>query len=164
MAKETANTGYRLTIFLLSIAVLLFATLTWQYFDKSRQLAAQVEQLKTSQIMLMVPEQHAAAIAQWMEQHPQQTASLLEVVKPVVEGKLTQPEALARQQDAGRGVSNAPSAGLAPQPLTEKMQNVSEEPSTPRQEPQASSLPNGVTVAPTAHGGVIITTRDVTKN
>lgn len=164
MASDSGSTGYRLTIFLLSIAVLLFATLTWQYFDKSRQLAAQVETLQASQVMLMVPEQHAAAIARWMEQHPQQTASLLEVIKPVAEGQLTPQQALELQQASGKQDAKASLAGIAPQPLTQKMQNVSEAPAKPQSEPQASRQQNGINVVPTQHGGVIITTRDVTKN
>lgn len=160
--NNNAVLGYKLAVFLLSIAVFALATVAWTFFDKSRKLQRQVTNLQASQVMLMVPEEQAATIASWMQQHPQQTASLLDAVKPVAEGTMTQQQALRAEQQ--QPLNNRLQSGEASslKPKTNKQQGDA----TPIQQdakPKASNI-DGMTVVPTEHGGVIITTRDVSEN
>ena len=156
------NLTYKLAVFLLIVLVLALATIAWQYFDKSRKLQQQVAKLQASQVMLMVPKEQAATIANWMQQHPQQTASLLDVIKPIAEGTMSQQQAL--QAEKSTSLENRLPSGQASLLKPPAKQTQGERDAAKQDaKPKASEI-DGMTVVPTEHGGVIITTRDVSEN
>ncbi|GGP38439.1 membrane anchored protein in chemotaxis locus [Shewanella algicola] len=80
MAKPTRvfSTKLMLVLFLCCITIIVLASL---YVDARRKMALMtqdIEQLKSSQVLLMVPEEQAANIANWLSQHPEQTQAIID--------------------------------------------------------------------------------------
>ncbi|MCL1073917.1 hypothetical protein [Shewanella dokdonensis] len=147
------QTGYWLSIFLLSLAVLVLAAVSWQLHVKNQLLQQETEQLRASQVVLMVPDAQAAQIADWMVKHPDQTASLLDVVKPVQEGTKSLQQSLddARQKQRTQ----------APEPANKPNSNDKLPPAASATPVMVEQLQNGVKVIRLPHGGIRVTTRDV---
>lgn len=82
MAKEKGKTFSVLIIFLLTIALVVSSSLFWDMSQKNALLLQEVEQLKKTQVLLMVPDEQAQAVANWMAQHPEATQTLLSQAKP----------------------------------------------------------------------------------
>ncbi|WP_335903852.1 membrane anchored protein in chemotaxis locus [Shewanella algae] len=150
--KETRLLGYRLALFLFVVALVVVAALYWDLRQKNRQLSEKVAQLESSQVLLMVPDEQAAIIADWMSRHPQQTASLLDVIRPKVTSG-TGPEALT---SANLSVSpgdispeRAPGEAGAAVPLPAQTEDT-----------RVTELENGVKVIRLPHGGIRVTTRE----
>ncbi|WP_076410962.1 hypothetical protein [Shewanella sp. UCD-KL12] len=82
MAKEKGKTFSVLIIFLLTIALVVSSSLFWDMSQKNVLLLQEVEELKKTQVLLMVPDEQAQAVASWMAQHPEATQTLLSQAKP----------------------------------------------------------------------------------
>ncbi|MDN5370603.1 MAG: hypothetical protein PWP74_1911 [Shewanella sp.] len=152
------QTGYWLSIFLLSLAVLVLAAVSWQLHVKNQLLQQETEQLRASQVVLMVPDEQAGQIADWMVKHPEQTASLLDVVKPVQEGK----KSLQQSLDDERLKQHT--QALEAKPVNKPANNDKLPPgaSSVAETPvMVEQLQNGVKVIRLPHGGIRVTTRDV---
>ncbi|QSX32702.1 hypothetical protein JYB87_13220 [Shewanella avicenniae] len=160
MANGVNTTAYRLIIFLLVVVLMSFATATWHFYDLSQKLKTRVDELASSQVMLMVPKEQAGVIANWMQQHPEQIASLLDVVNPVSQGKMTEQQALEKENNkVSEQKEPTNTSPVAPKPLpTEPLkQDTDSKPVAAKVELTSK----GVKVVPLEHGGIIITTRKV---
>ncbi|GAB1080453.1 membrane anchored protein in chemotaxis locus [Shewanella algae] len=150
--KETRLLGYRLALFLFLVALVVVAALYWDLRQKNRQLSEKVAQLESSQVLLMVPDEQAAIIADWMSRHPQQTASLLDVIRPKVTSG-TEPEAQTSTKlsvspgDISPERTQGEAGATVPLPAQTEDARVTE-------------LENGVKVIRLPHGGIRVTTRE----
>ncbi|BCV48774.1 membrane anchored protein in chemotaxis locus [Shewanella algae] len=150
--KETRLLGYRLALFLFLVALVVVAALYWDLRQKNRQLSEKVAQLESSQVLLMVPDEQAAIIADWMSRHPQQTASLLDVIRPKVTSG-TGPEAPTSAN------LSVPSGDISPErPPGEAGAAVPLPAQT--EDTRVTELENGVKVIRLPHGGIRVTTRE----
>lgn len=79
MANQVVlSTKVKLVIFLLGIGLMVTTSLYFDAQHKLTMLTGKIKQLEESQILLMVPDAQAEAIASWLAAHPEQTQSLLE--------------------------------------------------------------------------------------
>ncbi|TVL10490.1 membrane anchored protein in chemotaxis locus [Shewanella algae] len=150
--KETRLLGYRLALFLFLVALVVVAALYWDLRQKNRQLSEKVTQLESSQVLLMVPDEQAAIIADWMSRHPQQTASLLDVIRPKVTSG-TGPEAPTSANlsvpPGDISPERTPGEAGAAVPLPAQTEDT-----------RVTELENGVKVIRLPHGGIRVTTRE----
>ena len=68
---------FKLALFLITTA---FLSVTALYFDlrmKHTELQQQVETLKASQVLLVVPDEQAKALSEWLNSHPESIDSLV---------------------------------------------------------------------------------------
>lgn len=167
MAKTAdRQTGYLLGIFLLSLAVLVLAAFSWQLHRKNLALQQEVKQLQDSQVVLMVPDAQAEKIADWMVKHPEQTASLLDVVKPVQEGKMSLQQSLDNAKQQPSASDSKPEQTKVPTQRSpaERHNNIRSAPTVPTSLNSpviVEQLKDGVKVIRLPHGGIRVTTRDV---
>ncbi|BCV57484.1 membrane anchored protein in chemotaxis locus [Shewanella algae] len=150
--KETRLLGYRLALFLFLVALVVVAALYWDLRQKNRQLSEKVAQLESSQVLLMVPDEQAAIIADWMSRHPQQTASLLDVIRPKVTSG-TGPEALTSAN------LSVPSGDISPERTPGEAGAAVPLPAQ-TEDTRVTELENGVKVIRLPHGGIRVTTRE----
>jgi hypothetical protein len=123
-----------LSLFLMTIVILVLAGLSFDLNKKNDLLRLDVKRLENSQVLLMVPDEHAAAIAHWLESNPKQTQSFINMAtKPSKKVATTIPEQTVKD-------SITESAG-------DKLVSESED---------------GVKVIKLPHGGIRVTTRDET--
>ncbi|PST65118.1 membrane anchored protein in chemotaxis locus [Shewanella algae] len=150
--KETRLLEYRLALFLFLVALVVVAALYWDLRQKNRQLSEKVAQLESSQVLLMVPDEQAAIIADWMSRHPQQTASLLDVIRPKVTSR-TGPEAPTSANlsvpPGDISPERTPGEAGAAVPLPAQTEDT-----------RVTELENGVKVIRLPHGGIRVTTRE----
>ncbi|SQH77522.1 conserved protein of unknown function [Shewanella benthica] len=70
-----------LIIFLLALAVFVLSSSYLETRHQNERLLLDVERLQHSQVLLMVADEQAQALATWMAQHPEATQALLSQVK-----------------------------------------------------------------------------------
>ncbi|MBE7213893.1 hypothetical protein MK852_06560 [Shewanella benthica] len=80
-SQRKLSTSSVLIIFLLSLAVFVLSSLYLETRHKNELLLLDVERLQQSQVLLMVPDEQAQALATWMAQHPEATQTLVSQVK-----------------------------------------------------------------------------------
>ena len=80
-SQRKLSTSSLLIIFLLSLAVFVLSSLYLETRHKNELLLLDVERLQQSQVLLMVPDEQAQALATWMAQHPEATQALVSQVK-----------------------------------------------------------------------------------
>ncbi|MBW8185183.1 hypothetical protein [Shewanella nanhaiensis] len=88
-SKGKFSTFSILIIFLLSVAVFVFASLYLETRHKNELLVLEVQRLESSQVLLMVPDEQAEVVAKWMSENPEATKALLEQAKPKQEVKVS---------------------------------------------------------------------------
>ncbi|WP_441347617.1 membrane anchored protein in chemotaxis locus [Shewanella sp. Shew256] len=76
------STNMLLIIVLMAIAILCLAALSLDYHRKIMALRDDVKRLESTQILLMVPDEQAQAIASWLASHPDQTKAMLKLASP----------------------------------------------------------------------------------
>ncbi|WP_227006708.1 membrane anchored protein in chemotaxis locus [Shewanella donghaensis] len=130
------STQQMLVVFLLVIAVISFASLYFDSAKKMRDLQFQVEQLKSSQVLLMVPDDQAADIAAWLTKHPDKTKALAQKAANGEQITLT----------LGPGVSS--NTNEVSPPMLETVNDT------------VIENTQGVKVIPLPHGGIRVTTRE----
>ncbi|MFQ6370342.1 hypothetical protein [Shewanella sp. YIC-542] len=152
------TTAYQLGLFLLLLLLVVLSALSWQFYQKNQALQQQVLQLQDAQVVLMVPDEQAATIADWMVAHPEQTAALLDVVKPAQTGEKSLQQVLDEQQrHEGK---TPPQQANRPVAADGKSLSVPESPNAPV---MVEQLQDGVKVIRLPHGGIRVTTRDVNE-
>lgn len=84
MAKNQypMSTNSVLIILLMGIAILVLGALSLDYRRKNSLLQADVKRLESTQVLLMVPDEQAEAIATWLASHPDQTKAMLQLASP----------------------------------------------------------------------------------
>lgn len=80
-SQRKQSTFSVLIIFLLAVAVFVSSSLYLETRHKNELLLLDVERLQQSQVLLMVPDEQAQALATWMAQHPEATQALVSQVK-----------------------------------------------------------------------------------
>ncbi|NRD73365.1 hypothetical protein HQQ94_08935 [Shewanella sp. VB17] len=80
--KRKLNTFSIVVILLLSVAVFVLTLLYLDVWRKNTLLALDIERLESSQVLLMVPDEHAEAVAKWMSENPEATKKLLVQAQP----------------------------------------------------------------------------------
>ncbi|MDP5144938.1 membrane anchored protein in chemotaxis locus [Shewanella sp. ULN5] len=150
------SVGINLILFLLLMAVVVFSSLYIDVLKKNDLLKADIKRLESSQVLLMVPDEQAADIANWLTQHPEQTETIIEFAgrdKQSVDDKID--------------IDNAPkSVLLSPQPHVDNLaetniqspDNTSEKIS---EDVLVSENEHGVKVIRLPHGGIRVTTREL---
>jgi hypothetical protein len=130
-----SRTGLLLCLFLMSILCLVLGSLYLDARNKMALLNKEVSQLQQSQVLLMVPDDQAVVIADWLEKHPKQTNALIDMfaTAPIKEGLQMEGEAVK----------------LKPTPQQHEKNSV-----------LVSETEDGVKVIKLPHGGIRVTTRD----
>ncbi|MEZ8185164.1 membrane anchored protein in chemotaxis locus [Shewanella sp. 5S214] len=148
MAKSSysSQTKHMLGFFLCFITILVLAGLYVDANKKITLLKQDVARLTDSQVLLMVPEEQAANIANWLTQHPEQTQAIV---------------ASAGQEQA-KSVLFGPGALDDDQPTKHKHPEVVSEGNN--QEIIVSEDAQGVKVIRLPNGGIRVTTRDDTQH
>ncbi|GGP45414.1 membrane anchored protein in chemotaxis locus [Shewanella saliphila] len=147
MAKPASafSTKLMLVLFLCCIAIIVLASL---YVDSRRKMALmtqEIEQLKSSQVLLMVPEEQAANIANWLSQHPEQTQAIIKT----------------GTQDEAKSVLIGPGAINDVESQDNHLPQSSDSAQTfQTQEVIVSENAQGVKVISLPNGGIRVTTRD----
>ncbi|AQS38877.1 hypothetical protein Sps_03760 [Shewanella psychrophila] len=80
-SQRKLSTSSVLIISLLTIGVFISSSLYLDIRHKNELLLLEIERLQQSQVLLMVPDEQAQALASWMAQHPEATQALLSQVK-----------------------------------------------------------------------------------
>ena len=71
LQRGASNTLLLLAIFLLSVTAFSFGSLYFDSQHKVKVLTAEVNELTKSQVLLMVPDEQAAVMANWMANNPE---------------------------------------------------------------------------------------------
>lgn len=170
MAKVTTpvSTNVVLIMVLMGIAIVCLGALSLDYHRKISLLRDEVKRLESTQVLLMVPDEQAEAIATWLASHPDQTKAMLKLASPGEQKAVTLgPETLTAPED------NIP-------PLLDKAldksldksseQNQTQTPLMPEQSNTANSTgtvpviisenADGVKIISLPNGGIRVTTRE----
>ena len=133
-----------LSIFLL---VVICAVMTILYLDlrhKFANLEAKNRELAASQVLLMVPDDQAEALAAWLESHPQQTEQLLKRVETKANDG-TKPSSATKADGPLKPDAAVPNQEALPDALVPEV---------------ISENDDGVKVIVLPHGGIRVTTRE----
>lgn len=150
-SNKSNSTVMALILFLLLVATIVTGSLYLDMRHKNKLLEAKIDQLEKSQVLLMVPDEQAQALADWMTKNPQMTESLIKQVKPGMQTKV----------EIGPGVTDV-------NPLADA-QNKRQDPLGDDLKPDASNKTDaiklsedqdGVKVISLPHGGIRVTTRE----
>lgn len=140
MAKQTVPIWALLLLFIFGLAAAVTTALYLDLRHKFAGLEAQNRELAASQVLLMVPDDQAQALAQWLESHPNETERLLKRVENKANNAIDdyqRDEASSpKQQDAQGDIPEA----LVPEVISENA--------------------DGVKVIVLPHGGIRVTTRE----
>ncbi|WP_299807146.1 hypothetical protein [uncultured Shewanella sp.] len=108
LQRGEINTLSLLLLFLLSIASFTFGSLYFESQHKNKLLSSEVQKLKSSQVLLMVPDEQAEVMAIWMAENPHFVSTFVD--------KATQGESTvlpigpgAMLQSLGQSASSQPS-------------------------------------------------------
>ena len=148
-----------LLVFLLTLACVVFASLYVDVYRKNKQLLLDVKRLESTQVLLMVPDDQAAEIAQWLETHPDQTQAIIKMSKQsnIDDTHLTSKVAPVEPKTTDSDVTSITTDSSNHDNSNNNDNNVS----TPV---IVSENENGVKVIKLPHGGIIVTTRDDNKD
>ncbi|WP_242620303.1 membrane anchored protein in chemotaxis locus [Shewanella maritima] len=141
------------SLLIIALLVVLMLYLNAAKLNKAQQL--EIEELKASQILLMVPDEQAQEIATWMANHPEQTKAFIEMAKSSPEQKATVGSATppSTQQQ-----TTEPEQGAT----TEKQSNdASNANRHSAQQVVVSENEDGVKVISLPNGGIRVTTREL---
>ncbi|QYJ80554.1 membrane anchored protein in chemotaxis locus [Shewanella acanthi] len=83
------STNVMLVFVLMAIAIISLAALSLDYSHKISLLREDVKRLESSQVLLMVPDEQAKPIADWLASHPDQTKALLKLATPGEQKQIT---------------------------------------------------------------------------
>ncbi|WP_220754756.1 membrane anchored protein in chemotaxis locus [Shewanella goraebulensis] len=138
------STQQMLLVFLLVIAVICLGSLYFDLAKKNRELNAEVIELKASQVLLMVPDEQAEDIANWLAKYPEQT------------------KAMAARAAKGEDITMAFGPGterVSPDSAAPFLSN--KQTTNPALSSQAvTENAQGVKVITLPHGGIRVTTRE----
>lgn len=170
MAKVTTpvSTNVVLIMVLMGIAIVCLGALSLDYHIKISLLRDEVKRLESTQVLLMVPDEQAEAIATWLASHPDQTKAMLKLASPGEQKAVTLgPETLTAPED------NIPP--LLDKPLDKSLEKSSEQnqtqtPLMPEQSNTTNSTgtvpviisenADGVKIISLPNGGIRVTTRE----
>lgn len=147
-----------LLIFLLVLTCVVFISLYLELRYKNEQLVDKIEQLSQQQVLLMVPQQYAEQMSNWMSNHPEQTQALINLAKP--NGKEHSIDGSNEQLLAEAVVKNSDNS---PEITRLTKLNELEGPShsdSMLEDNNGDVVLQGVKVITLPHGGIRVTTRE----
>ncbi|GIU46113.1 membrane anchored protein in chemotaxis locus [Shewanella algidipiscicola] len=156
MAKQQPSTTLLLWLFLLTMSTVVTGALYFDMRHKNSLLEAQITELENSQVLLMVPEEQAQPLADWMAANPKVTQSIIDQAKPGSQVRVEMGGAAPPSH-----LDNNVKALTMPPPNTTAVHG--SENSDVVIKIQADELPeskDGVKVITLPHGGIRVTTRD----
>ncbi len=179
MAKQRQGVSsiVLLLFFLLLVCSFTTGLLYLELRHKNALLEEKIAELEKSQVLLMVPDEQAQALADWMESNPEFTQSLLKQAEPGAEVRVQigpeeaeAPEAIALtatevqpnlspllpMEDAEQASNEI----KAPQKVVSAANNGDQDSQTPPQAVKLSENKDGVKVISLPHGGIRVTTRE----
>lgn len=145
---------YQLFIFLLVVASVIFAALYIDVSTKNAELEREVERLTEQQVLIMVPDEQAADIANWMKNHPEQTQAIVDMAhlnKQKVEN------ALSNEQESGPTQASHSPINTTAAPVNNKGNSSSATNNV------ISENADGVKVISLPNGGILVTTRELNE-
>ncbi len=171
------NTLSLLLMFLLSIASFTFGSLYFESQHKNKLLSSEVQKLKNSQVLLMVPDKQAEVMAKWMAENPHFVSSFVDKAKqgestvlPIGPGALQQSSGRSvslQSSDLVAGERKAASISLQQpkkiKPILEQQQTPKSTAPAPKQSITLSESADGVKLISLPHGGIRVTTREPGK-
>lgn len=80
--KKPMSTNVVLIMVLMVITIICLGALSLDYRHKIKLLHEDVQRLESTQVLLMVPDEQAEAIATWLATHPDQTQAMLKLASP----------------------------------------------------------------------------------
>ncbi|WP_413493824.1 membrane anchored protein in chemotaxis locus [Shewanella baltica] len=166
------STNSVLIILLMAIAILCLGALSLDYRHKNSLLREDIKRLESTQVLLMVPDEQAEAIATWLASHPDQTKAMLQFAAPgeqkavAIGPEPTQigiPPLLGKQSAAKDNANQQP---LVPPTLLQTPEAEVKAATSPMEPKNAQMLPvvisenaDGVKVISLPNGGIRVTTR-----
>ncbi len=147
------------TLLLVLALAICIGCLTWTGFmlvkqwDVNNKLQAEVTELKASQVMLMVPDDQAQQLSDWLGRNPEQVDELLEMARDK--------ESLSVEIE---GATNADSRAAVAETVTPAQTPL--RPEAALQQPSAQGVTvesvndQGIKIIRLPHGGIRVTTRD----
>ena len=161
---STANV---LIVFLMTIALVCVGTLYLDLRHKNQKLKKEIAKLEATQVLLMVPDEQAKALADWLAANPAQAMALLKQAKP---GEQTSVSLIPSVGPDLQPDSNLPSADNVNLVKSTEANNVVSDSKTQVEPKTSPSTPvvlsenaDGVKVIELPHGGIRVTTRDEKK-
>ncbi|MGL4713104.1 MAG: membrane anchored protein in chemotaxis locus [Shewanella sp.] len=124
------STNSVLIMLLMGITILVLGALSLDYRRKNSLLQAEVKRLESSQVLLMVPDEQAEAIATWLSSHPDQTKVMLQLASP----------------GERKAVEIGPNVPLNVPPLLDKQSAVGDNDTTKHHAEQEFSIPTHLQV------------------
>ncbi len=169
-SNSQVNIKVKLALFLLAMAALVATLLYIELLSKNKLLLERVEQLEQSQVLLMVPDEQAQAIATWLAQNPEQTQSILEqahlgeqVSIPMGPGANTSSQTRIEQHEVPpllQNVEEEAQGARTKEELSPDSQSTKRD-TAPKLAPKVvAEGKDGVKVIKLPHGGIRVTTRE----
>ena len=81
-SKSQISTNIVLIMVLMMMTIVCLGALSFDYHRIYIKLLADVKRLASTQVVLMVPDEQAKVIADWLATHPEQTKAMLKMVAP----------------------------------------------------------------------------------
>lgn len=182
MAKVTTpvSTNVVLIMILMGIAIVCLGALSLDYHRKISLLRDEVKRLESTQVLLMVPDEQAEAIATWLASHPDQTKAMLKLASPGEQKAVTLgPETLTAPEDNIPPLLDKSLDKALDKPLDKPLDNSSDKSSeqnqtqTPLMPEQSNTTKStgtvpviisenadGVKIISLPNGGIRVTTRE----
>ncbi|WP_198783572.1 membrane anchored protein in chemotaxis locus [Shewanella putrefaciens] len=164
------STNVVLIMVLMGIAIVCLGALSLDYHRKISLLRDEVKRLESTQVLLMVPDEQAEAIATWLASHPDQTKAMLKLASPGEQKAVTLgPETLTAPED---NIPPLLDKSLDKLPTMDKSseQNQTQTPLMPEQSNTTNSTgtvpviisenADGVKIISLPNGGIRVTTRE----
>ncbi|WP_281213322.1 hypothetical protein [Shewanella insulae] len=176
--RQGVSTTVLLLFFLLLVCCLVTGSLYLELRHKNSLLEEKITQLEESQVLLMVPDEQAQALAEWMENNPEFTQSIIKQAEPGSQVRVEigpeVPEAIARQEAEAEPQVIDSQSQLSPllpevksdaqEPAAQKVANATDKAqeagNKPSQAVKLSEDKDGVKVISLPHGGIRVTTRE----
>ncbi|CAM3994947.1 membrane anchored protein in chemotaxis locus [Shewanella aquimarina] len=174
--RQGVSTTVLLLFFLLLVSSLVTGSLYLDLRHKNGQLEDKIAQLEKTQVLLMVPDEQAEALADWMENNPEFTQSIIKQAEPGSQVRVEigpeVPESIARHEAKSIPLDGQDElTPLLPEveesATSQTDQKVASATDKAQQSGQASSQAvklsedkDGVKVISLPHGGIRVTTRE----
>lgn len=172
MAKVTTpvSTNVVLIMVLMGIAIVCLGALSLDYHRKISLLRDEVKRLESTQVLLMVPDEQAEAIATWLASHPDQTKAMLKLASPGEQKAVTLgPETLTAPEDnipplLDKSLDKSPTMDKSSEQNQTQTPLMLEQPNTTNGSGTVpviiSENADGVKIISLPNGGIRVTTRE----
>ncbi|WP_041510686.1 hypothetical protein [Shewanella sp. cp20] len=171
--RQGVSTTVLLLFFLLLVSSLVTGSLYLDLRHKNGLLEDKIAQLEKTQVLLMVPDEQAEALADWMENNPEFTQSIIKQAEPGSQVRVEigpeVPESIARHepkslpldgQDELTPLLPMEAPSQSEQKVASTTDKAQQSGQGPSQAVKLSEDKDGVKVISLPHGGIRVTTRE----